>query len=162
MLNQFIRQFLAEHTPPSPSPQQEDGTANSAFFLRLPLEIRLLILVEAFGDRTLHVDYFDPPPTSSIAAVLLGPFRRARPLSGWHAVVCDSVPPGKSSSESLWKTGGRKDVCPAERCMARTCRVTASDPRARRARVGAVGWLRTSRRASVPPTQHVSFFFLLV
>lgn len=162
MLNQFTRQFLAEHTPPSSSsPQQEDGAADSAFFLRLPLEIRRLILVEAFGDRTLHVEYSDPPPTSSIAAVLLAPFRRARPRSGWHAVVCDSVAPGKSSSESLWKTGGRKDVCPAERSMARTCRVAASDPRARRARVGAVGWLRTSRRASVPPIQHVSFVFLV-
>ncbi len=32
------------------------ATANSAFFTRLPLEIRQKILVAAFGGRTLHMD----------------------------------------------------------------------------------------------------------
>ncbi|KAL5354197.1 hypothetical protein ACLOAV_000284 [Pseudogymnoascus australis] len=38
------------------------ATANSAFFLKLPFEIRHKILRDAFGDRTIHMDlYFDYP-----------------------------------------------------------------------------------------------------
>ena len=38
------------------------ATANSAFFAKLPLEIRQTILVAAFGGRTLHMDLrFGPP-----------------------------------------------------------------------------------------------------
>ncbi|OBT48052.1 hypothetical protein VE00_01715 [Pseudogymnoascus sp. WSF 3629] len=53
----------------TPSPSRESlvesaasATANSAFFQKLPPEIRLKILREAFGDRTIHMDlYFDYP-----------------------------------------------------------------------------------------------------
>lgn len=38
------------------------ATENSAFFLKLPFEIRHKILRDAFGDRTIHMDlYFDYP-----------------------------------------------------------------------------------------------------
>lgn len=53
----------------TPSPSRESlvksaasATANSAFFQKLPPEIRLKILRYAFGDRTIHMDlYFDYP-----------------------------------------------------------------------------------------------------
>lgn len=41
------------------------ATASSPFFLRLPAELRRDILIEAFGDRTIHIDLsFDHPMIS--------------------------------------------------------------------------------------------------
>lgn len=40
-------------------------TENSPFFKRLPFEIRRLILIEAFGDRTVHFDLRLLPPLKS-------------------------------------------------------------------------------------------------
>lgn len=51
-------------TPPDPGDvaavvaRPSDGAADSAFFQHLPLDIRRLILLQAFGDRTVHVEYF--------------------------------------------------------------------------------------------------------
>lgn len=55
--------------PLTPSPSDEDlcqsvanATANSAFFQRLPPEIRRQILIEAFGGHAVHMDLrFDHP-----------------------------------------------------------------------------------------------------
>lgn len=53
----------------TPSPSQESlfksaasATENSAFFQKLPFEIRHKILRDAFGNRTIHIDlYYDYP-----------------------------------------------------------------------------------------------------
>ncbi|KAI2473137.1 hypothetical protein F4781DRAFT_427548 [Annulohypoxylon bovei var. microspora] len=49
----------------TPSPSREHllaSSASSPFFRLLPMEVRRLVLIEAFGDRTVHVDFvFDHP-----------------------------------------------------------------------------------------------------
>ena len=39
-----------------------NGAANSPFFQRLPPELRRRILIDAFGGRTLHLQFYRCPP----------------------------------------------------------------------------------------------------
>ncbi|KAK1249333.1 hypothetical protein MKX07_002849 [Trichoderma sp. CBMAI-0711] len=62
----------------TPSPSRESlvsatvaATANSAFFTRLPLEIRRKILVEAFGAQTVHMDLIYDHPVLQQPLLLL-------------------------------------------------------------------------------------------
>lgn len=148
-----------------------DGAAESAFFQHLPFDIRRLILVQAFGDRTVHVDYPDEERqllyqrshtmnrlyiisdfflsiTSHLRAV---PSEQLK----WYGFVCDQT--SVSASQAKRK---RHKTCPRRWRMDRMAQekdycvheyVQLKDAARERARIGAVGWLRSCRRASVLP-----------
>ncbi|KAL1856409.1 hypothetical protein Daus18300_010781 [Diaporthe australafricana] len=84
LVNWVQRQFWRESSPdtlvipplpflPTPTPPSEDSTAqdvaakvpipdNGIFFERLPPDLRRMILIEAFGDRVVHIDLrYDRP-----------------------------------------------------------------------------------------------------
>lgn len=166
-----------EGAPPSPGNDgpSGDGAAKSAFFQHLPLDIRRLILVQAFGDRALHVEYLDQKQLdilyqqagNSWGALLLSPFYHNNSSSswgggtkspGWYGFICDeaSVAATQARSSSRrrrrrirgrpspgpWKSAGKHT------CLQKYQRLKGSARE--RADIGAVGWLRASKRASVP------------
>lgn len=156
----------------TPSPSRESlllsvasATANSAFFQRLPFELRHKILIEAFGNHTVHMDLcFDHPvlplrkhqqdathchanvPTPSLRPRL----DKSKPKRWvWWSSVCHRASPG------LFRTPMGDE--PYEDA----CRQGASDwcefwPGAIPGKcfVGAMGWLLSCRQALVP-TFHI-------
>ncbi|KFZ24303.1 hypothetical protein V502_01198 [Pseudogymnoascus sp. VKM F-4520 (FW-2644)] len=81
----------------TPSPSRETlvlsaaaATANSAFFQKLPLEIRRKILNEAFGNYTMHMHLGYDFPKIPLNVRQRGPKPR-------HASVKIAPPPGKFS-----------------------------------------------------------------
>jgi hypothetical protein len=74
------------------------GVSNSAFFQQLPLHLRRDILIEAFGNRTLHLTVcFDHPPVPLRERIL-------RPSRKYHAALSRFYPSNLQdfSKPKLW------------------------------------------------------------
>lgn len=147
----------------TPSPSYEcimASTATSSFFQRIPSEVRRMILTEAFGDRTVHLDFsFDHPMVylsdeeaqkqRSHCGIDPGQARRpkrdtTRPKAWrWFSCVChrdtESRVPGIGSSSEPYT-----DICLGG---------TAGSCRGWRGKfpykcfIGVMGWLLTCRQA---------------
>lgn len=148
----------------------EDGMAscdNSLFFQRLPPDVRRLILIEAFGDRIMHVDLQYRPPRHGTGDVISG-LRSA--LSGAFSYP-GSAPAGQGQSRSWqwcgcvchrdpdWRVRHRRirDASVSEPMRDRCTEADGHDgaqacdgwpgEKPLKCRVGAMGWLRTCRQA---------------
>lgn len=150
-----------------------NGAAESAFFQRLPDELRRLILIHAFGDRTVHVDYPDDPGLQrgpSIADWIWlpeilkfydrrgnrhwrsgggggeGPNQQSPPLKECFAFFCDNTSLSASRTSIRFKTTKTGEVW-KRKCLLHYC--ASKGPGRERARIGVSGWLRACRQASV-------------
>jgi hypothetical protein len=137
----------------SPDAPPASTTAQPGPFFRLPPELRRMVLIAAFGARTLHVELdFDFPPLRrpgahcELWAAASGPraFLR-RDVRGpvawrWRSAVCHREAPGRPWSGRHLSTdgclGGRAECC---ECWA------GEAPG--RCFVGVLGWLRSCRQA---------------
>lgn len=173
--NPHLTAHEPEGVPSSPvnDVSSEDGVAKSEFFQRLPFDIRRLILIQAFGDRTLHVEYLDQrqldllyqQAENSWGSLLLSHFYNSSSSwgggtrsPGWYGFICDEASIAATQarrrrtrgkkSPGQWKGVGKHQCLQEHQRLERTAR--------ERACIGAVGWLRASKRASVP-TQSVLF-----
>lgn len=117
----------------TPSPPKESlfasapcGSENSAFFQRLPFEIRCMILTEAIGNRTIHID---------LTQYAQRPIKRRPRARGWYwsGSVCRRTQEGAAPFDDLLRIGQR--------------------PRAGMENLyfGAMGWLVSCRQALVSP-----------
>ena len=156
-------------TPPSspsfaPAQSSPAGAAphEPALFFRLPFDIRRRILVEAFGDRTIHIDlvYGRPRDLPRDSPNEKHRFRRApRPTERelrsspalhklkpkrwrWHSCVCHSVLPFKTNTWS-------RIAEPCNDSCADTvnfCEQWPSEAPSK-CQIGIMGWLLTCRQA---------------
>lgn len=159
-----------------------DGAANSTFFQDLPLDIRRLILIQAFGNQTVHVDYDSAERESEnqpagAKSMSWGLFSRLYTGGGswigggtkqprWYGFVCNSalvsaslVRGRRRKRNSTYGKGRLSVASEKHQCLEeyRGLKGTAKE----RARIGALGWLRACRRASVltrSSAQHDSLF----
>ena len=131
----------------TPLPTQETlvratATAESAFFQRLPLELRLKIYAEAFGQRTVHMDLrYDYPELPGPSHARLDPDRMnprdttVPPAWCWWSSVCHRHPLLEAWADEC-RTGMGTAAChlyPGE--MPEKCFL------------GAMGWLLSCRQA---------------
>lgn len=101
-----------------------DATAGSLFFERLPADVRRMILIEAFGDRSMHAQL-----------QMVNPLWRGYiplELGSTEAQQLPEMVPG-----SKWQWFGR--ACNRGQAPWRR--------KSRDLRVGALGWLQTCRQA---------------
>lgn len=164
---------LQEHELPVPAlpasrpyqielaPAQGDmsvATANSTFFQRLPPDVRRLILIEAVGDRIMHIDLQYGPPSATVHAPLstqtalhtLRQYYQSRRWQ-WYGCVCHRDPEwrvrnsrigGNTISEPKTDNCLKEDDQPSSRACD-----SWSGQRPSKCHVGAMGWLRTCRQA---------------
>lgn len=137
--------------PPPPS-------SHSPFFQRLPGDLRRLILLEAFGDRILHIDLqhcYAPQPVHE-------PFRltscyryyycRRPPAWRWAGCVCHRDPEWRVRGQRQAFGGAnsvsepRKDGCLVGLLYCQACQHWAGS-KPGKCRVGVMGWLRSCRQA---------------
>ncbi len=83
----------------SPSPESLNlsalsSTAESAFFCYLPFEVRRMILVEAFGNRVIHMDLHLDHPTLCR--------KPGKGISHYHADVAPTIPDALKPKEWQW------------------------------------------------------------
>lgn len=145
----------------------EAATSTSGFFQRLPPEVRRMILVEAFGDRIMHVNLqyrrawpeAGPEVKAGVLPAIMG---RMGTLFGgrvdqkktrawrWDGFVCHRNPKARgrhsrigdnSVSEPYLHCLGRAEHRERVDCGRRSGEKPTS------CRVGAMGWLRTCRQA---------------
>ena len=137
------------------------ATANSAFFQRLPFELRQKILIEALGNRTVHMDLrFDRP--------MLVPQNRQQDVARCHAnVAAPSLKPKPDRSKPkrwLWWSSVCHRAGPggfgspmSEEAYEDECRQGESSwcefwpgEKPGKCFIGAMGWLLSCRQAFVP------------
>lgn len=150
-----------------------NATANSGFFQRLPPDIRRLILIEAFGDRIVHVDLrllefgglleeYDLIHGSNRGSdrhkdgksTLTSSFD-APPQWRWYGCVCHREPERHVRKRTLMNKSLSPpwfDACldtARDSVITRSRRVCGqwSGEEPRKCQVGAMGWLRTCRQA---------------
>ncbi|KAH7187451.1 hypothetical protein BKA60DRAFT_587781, partial [Fusarium oxysporum] len=123
----------------------------------LPIEIRRQILIEAFGDRTIHMDltYGHPPmPGNKEAHAMIQEWRlgldKSRPKSwSWRGCTCHRKPPPWHPAivtESLSTRAVDKDRCCVG--LAHCCDMwTKNGKELYGCWIGALGWLQTCRQA---------------
>ncbi|KAF2152455.1 hypothetical protein K461DRAFT_147177 [Myriangium duriaei CBS 260.36] len=164
--NDAHQRLVVTPTPLTLDLRAQDAVAESPFFQRLPDEIRRMILIEAFGGRTMHVDLetsyprvhdfsqhlIDSPFKQRHCGVVGGygclPLRdKSLPLKPrWHGSVCHRNPeynlhqePRKRRTSSPWH-----DCC-LEAKFINCCRWSGQWPD--KCFVGCAGWLTACRRA---------------
>lgn len=145
------------------------AASNSPFFQKLPLEIRRPILIEAFGDRTIHMERIThnvsalaavAAATGSSLAELRGPDptaqRRLRKVHWqWRGSVCHRAPEGSLRSWGIEQSYlSQPFECP---CL--TSRGGASpdwvDKVPESCWLGVMGWLLSCRQAYVERSTRV-------
>ncbi|KAJ6441387.1 cyclin-like F-box [Purpureocillium lavendulum] len=126
-------------TAPSPA-----ATSTSAFFKRLPPEIRRAILIEAFGADTIHLDLRPYYPSWSMTS-RTDPSWRIQ--WEWDAKVCHRPRlPWRTLPASVRDMlDPSMDGCHGNVHM--DCQYAPAGKPGNECRVGAVGWLRTCRKA---------------
>lgn len=153
--------------------QDSNETANSDVFQRLPSDIRRLIMIEAFGNRVIHVDlrlvklggtfaadephHGCDPEHGFRKAGKTTPFSssNAPPQWRWYGCVCHREPEwrmrhhtimNKSLSPPWFDTclNARRDDEEAE---SRLVCEEWSGQKPLKCRIGAMGWLRSCRQA---------------
>lgn len=153
---------------PMPSPRPRPVTPSdllpshpqtqSPFFDRLPLELRRHILMYAFGDRTMHMELtLDQPMLGTMIRNAAGRdahggFTRQRDSSSprrwfWRSCVCHRNPPWLYPEVLWWYWNWQRPH--VDRCMEGdgfNCRAWLGEHQPH-CRVGALGWLRSCRRA---------------
>lgn len=117
LVNWVQRQFYESHDavpipplpflPPSPSSSESatmQGVASTApipqngiFFGRLPLDLRRIILIEAFGDRAVHVDLRYQRPLRS------RPLRKIMHAGGVDVLYAGPSPSRESREPYAWQ-----------------------------------------------------------
>jgi hypothetical protein len=155
----------------TPDPSRQDlresmsqATAKSALFQKVPADVRRLILREAFGDRTLHMDLFDdggPLLTPKGLSAEQGEPGHAgisydadmgRPLSSpasskmaWRFVgsICHRDTERHMRDKTALQSGPEEDTCAGGRAL---CREWQGHP-PESCRIGIMGWLRCCRQA---------------
>lgn len=145
-----------------------DANANSIFFQRLPPDVRRLILIEAFGDRIMHIDfrYVHDRARSSNARGRADcdlPTGADREPSGhqrdgargwkWYGCVCHRDPEWRVRNRKIAEncvSEPKRDACidadGDDRTGARVCDSWSGD-KPLKCHVGAMGWLGTCRQA---------------
>jgi hypothetical protein len=154
-------------TPPSYAPSS--ATANSPFFAILPAEIRRQILIEAFGNSTLHIDlvYDHPPLPTHEGPASKNPTggyyhcKRLVPRPGfrrhvddtkprrwqWFGSVCHSlIPDGSPLRKHYRREEPCLDACGGDAGEDPMCSLWAGETPAH-CFVAALGWLRSCREA---------------
>ncbi|KAH7472823.1 hypothetical protein FOMA001_g11848 [Fusarium oxysporum f. sp. matthiolae] len=128
------------------------------FFQMLPPEIRRRILIEAFGDQTVHMDLtYDHPPAQGdkdkLAHALIqvwgSGMDKSRPKCWyWRRCTCHRVPPPWDCS---WARGYSMTAVANDECcvgLAHCCRMwTNNGKKLYWCWIGAMGWLLTCRQA---------------
>ncbi|KAF5549995.1 hypothetical protein FMEXI_4001 [Fusarium mexicanum] len=143
---------------PSPSSETLPQSQQTApFFQMLPYEIRRQVLIEAFGDRTIHMDltYNHPPMQGNkrthamIQEWRLG-LDKSRPKSWyWRGCTCHHKPPPwhpAIATESYSARAVDKDRC----CigLGQCCDMWSKNSKdLYGCWIGAMGWLQTCRQA---------------
>lgn len=142
------------------------ATTNSTFFARLPSDVRRLILIEAFGDRIMHMDFrfgYDPSllPTLSGCANCEVSINADHGLSGhhrdkgrgweWYGCVCHRDPEWRVRNRRIGNncvSEPKRDACLSSDSPvgSRAC-ASWSGEELLKCHVGAMGWLRTCRQA---------------
>lgn len=172
-----VQPLLKSHKSQETSGPSGDGISRpdegekSTFFEKLPLDIRRLILIQAFGDRTMHVDGPDEQQDSPEARAAAAGGNWTSALMSWiyssdketkkpqwHGFVCDDT--SVLASQAMRR---RKQVFPVDhkRLRKASCREDYSVNGSVRdsARIGVAGWLRTCRQASVL-TPNITYFLI--
>lgn len=132
---------------------------SSAFFQRLPLDVRRLVLIEAFGGRTMHVDLQHRPRpgggdvVSELRSAMSGMYGQAGQTRSWqwYGCVCHRDPEWRVRHRRIGDVSVSEPI--KDRCIepgghdgAQEC-VNWSCEKPLKCRVGAMGWLRTCRQA---------------
>ncbi|KAF5252511.1 hypothetical protein FANTH_2405 [Fusarium anthophilum] len=143
---------------PSPSSDALPQSQQTApFFQMLPYEIRRQVLIEAFGDRTIHMDltYNHPPMQGNKRAhAMIQEWRlgldKSRPKSWyWRGCTCHHKPPPwhpAIATESYSARAVDKDRC----CigLGQCCDMWSKNSKdLYGCWIGAMGWLQTCRQA---------------
>ncbi|KAG4273148.1 hypothetical protein FPRO04_09985 [Fusarium proliferatum] len=143
---------------PSPSIEALSQSQQTAlFFQMLPYEIRRQVLIEAFGDRTVHMDitYNHPPmpgnkQTHAMIQEWWSGLDKSRPKSwSWRGCTCHRKPPPWHpviATESYSSRAVDKDRC----CVgiAHCCDMWEKNgEELYGCWIGALGWLQTCRQA---------------
>ena len=132
---------------------KDDNATQSAWVLNLPAEIRRMILIAAFGDLTLHIQ-FDiyhvakrpqgvvPQNHAGLPVPKSDQWRdpSKAPEYQWFSCVCHRMgPEADNNSVPLWK-----DLCFSGEAEA--CELWPGET-PHKCKVGALGWLRSCRQA---------------
>ncbi|KAL2205155.1 hypothetical protein CC79DRAFT_981745 [Sarocladium strictum] len=170
---------LAPRRPVTPSPEDtcKSSQPSSVFFSRLPAELRSMILKEAFGGQTIHIDrYFDHPRQRCAACPWWCPSSKGddvdlergqkqpcpKPHMGhwsvtsrslkskshrWRSSVCHRNPPGSDVFHPSWIESWRQPH--NDTCRSGNKQHCDAWPGQwpLKCTVGAMGWLRTCRHA---------------
>lgn len=158
----------------TPSPSREtlvlsaaDATSNSAFFQKLPFEIRYRILKEAFGNYTVHMHLCYDFPKVPLDVRQRDPiyrhasYRKAQPQSQtkfgiprkktwqWWSCICHRA---YQSQLSYWQPSVNPKPC-IDRCysgnIGLSCECWAGKAPGK-CFIGVMGWLLSCRQSSVP------------
>ncbi|KAF5566510.1 hypothetical protein FPHYL_3735 [Fusarium phyllophilum] len=140
-----------------------NATPNKGYWIwgdyedRLPCEIRRQVLIEAFGDRTIHMDltYNHPPmPGNKQAHAMIQEWRlgldKSRPKGWyWRGCTCHRKPPPwhpAIATESLSARAVDKDRCCVG--LAQCCEMWCKNCKELYGCwIGAMGWLQTCKQA---------------
>ncbi|KYK56088.1 hypothetical protein DCS_08054 [Drechmeria coniospora] len=162
------RQRPLTPTPSSTMDMKDPGTvvAKSAFFQRLPVEIRRRILIEAFGGRTVHMDLiYDHEPRTPRRCRCPAP-DEASPWKGyrhggfsrvdvqywqpkrwmWRSSVCHRNPP--EPNDTAYLPQPPEDLCRFGGEDGEVCGLWPGHAPGK-CGIGAMGWLLTCRQAYV-------------
>jgi hypothetical protein len=90
------------HVPPLPSGFRKRTTAQQSQspFFRLPLELRRLILREAFGGHTIHINL--RPPVITLILRRLGGKKKTRPNYWRRLIPWLTAKPAPDEAEWVW------------------------------------------------------------
>lgn len=141
---------------------QPDAVAASGFFQRLPPDVRRMILIAAWGDRTVHVDLRHGLPLvedarahGNEAAARWHETAVTSPEWRWYGCVCHQFAPRRLRTSTIRSARQESfvyrpclDVCvlfqdnPSSPCCDRW-----AGEKPGKCRVGAMGWLRSCRQA---------------
>lgn len=184
----FTNSEAAENVPPPPILPSErahclesfpngdvspKGTAKSDFFQQLPPDIRRMIMIEAFGDRIVHVDlrlvqsgrtlkthatFHGCSPEHSLRETgKTPPFSSANttPHWRWYGCVCHREPEWRVRNHTImnnslsppWIDGCLNEVRNDGTVDSRRVCEEWSGQEPLKCRIGAMGWLRSCRQA---------------
>ena len=150
------------HIPPLPSGLRKQTSAQQSQspFFRLPLELRQLILREAFGGRTIHIDLRLPVATPRLRPLgrekkswrRLVPRRTAEPAQDerrWVWTGCYFCHGGPAQTEGRNSWGYPIPAIPSDGMNGGPCCWTGDEawPRSDARTVGVMGFLLSCQRA---------------